>query len=178
MEISKNKVVTIDYTLTDDQNNLLDTSEGNQPLVYIQGRNNIIPGLESAMERKKTGDKFDVSVTPADGYGEYDMNRIMEVPREHLNEIEGLAVGMILQLQSQQGVQMFRVKDIKPEQVLLDGNHPLAGQNLHFSISVVDIRNATEEEINRGSLQHNCGGGCSDDCSKSESEDSCGCGHH
>lgn len=150
MNISKNKVVSIDYTLTNDGGDTLDTSKDREPLTYIHGLGYIIPGLENALEGKKTGDSLKVSVKPEDAYGVYNNDLNFEMEKEKLGQIENLTVGMQVQMQTEQGPVVLAVKSIETDKVILDANHPLAGENLHFDITVKDVRDATEEEISHG----------------------------
>lgn len=151
MEIGKDKVVSIDYTLKDDQGEVLDTSQDRDPLSFIFGNGTIIKGLENALEGKETGDEVSVNIGPQDGYGEYDESLIVDVPKEKFQDPDNLQEGMQVQAQSQDGqVQILTVKEIKDETVTLDANHPLAGQNLHFDVKVAEVRDATQEELDHG----------------------------
>ena len=150
MNIAKDHVVEIDYTLTDNDGKVLDTSDGRGPLAYLHGGQNIIPGLEKELEGKTIGDAFKVKIEPAEAYGERNDQLINEVPKEELAQIPELKVGLQLQAQSPQGVQIFTITAIADETVTLDGNHPLAGVALMFSCTVTDIRAATAEEITHG----------------------------
>lgn len=150
MQISKNKVVAIDYTLTDDDGNTLDTSANREPLKYIQGAGNIIPGLERALEGEESGAQVNVTVQPDEGYGQRDENLKQQVPRNLFEGVDTLEPGMQFQAQTEGGVQIITVAEVGDEQVLVDANHPLAGVTLNFDVNVVEVRDATEEELEHG----------------------------
>lgn len=150
MQISANKVVAIDYTLTDDQGSVIDSSEGRGPLAYLQGHGNIIPGLENALEGKAVGDAMKVTVAPADGYGERDDSLTQAVPRNMFENADEIQVGMQFQTSSEQGMHIVTVTEIDPENVTVDANHPLAGQTLNFDVTIVEVRDASEEELAHG----------------------------
>ncbi|MDY7029399.1 MAG: peptidylprolyl isomerase, partial [Spirochaetota bacterium] len=145
------KVVSIDYTLKDDQGTVIDTSNERGPLSFIFGSGTIIPGLENELEGREKGDSFSVTVEPKDGYGEYDDSMMFEVGKDQFQDSSQIEEGMQVQAQNNQGqVQILTVKSIGDENVTLDANHPLAGQKLFFDVSVTDVRDATEEEIDHG----------------------------
>ena len=150
MQISDKMVVTIDYTLKDDNGTVLDSStEGN--FAYLHGANNIIPGLENALTGKSAGDEVDVSVSPTEGYGEHNETMIQAVPRDMFDSEQEIQVGMQFHAQSPEGEMIVvTVTDIEGEDITVDGNHPLAGVNLNFGVKVIDIREASEEEIEHG----------------------------
>jgi len=150
MNIAKDCVVEIDYTLTDSKGTVLDTSEGKAPLAYLHGSKNIIPGLEKELEGKVVGDTFKVQVTPAEAYGERSDQMISEVPKAELAHLQDLQVGSQLQAQAPNGVQIFTVTAVDGDKVTLDGNHPLAGETLHFDVTVKNVRAATEDEKAHG----------------------------
>ena len=154
--IQKDHVVSFHYTLTDEQGTVIDKSEG-QPLVYLHGYSNIIPGLENALVGKAVGDKLVVNVAPVDGYGEYQPEMVQEVPREMFQGVDQIQVGMQFQAQAEDGVQVVTVKDVTDDAVFVDGNHPLAGQALNFDVEIVDIRAASAEELQHGHA-HGAGG--------------------
>lgn len=154
--IQKDQVVSFHYTLTDEQGNVIDKSEG-QPLVYLHGHHNIIPGLENALVGKTVGDKLNVNVAPADGYGEYQPELVQEVPRQMFQGVDNIAAGMQFQAQTDDGVQVVIVKDVTDDAVIVDGNHPLAGQALSFDVEIVDVRAASSEELAHGHA-HGVGG--------------------
>lgn len=158
MQIEPKKAVYIDYTLTNEAGDVLDSSEGHSPLAYLHGFNNIIPGLESALLGKKVGDTFDVTVEPKDAYGDYSVELVAEVPRSAFQGVDKLEPGMQFHASAPDGgVQVVVVRDIDGDNVTVDGNHPLAGQRLNFKVKVMDIRDATEEELAHGHI-HGEGG--------------------
>lgn len=150
MQIANNKVVEIHYTLKNDDGETLDTSDGRDPLAYLQGSGNIIKGLESALEGKSAGDKVEVVVEPKDGYGERQDAAVQQAPMSAFEGIEGLKVGMQLQAQTERGPVPVTVAAIEGDTVTIDANHQLAGERLHFDVSVENVREATEEEIEHG----------------------------
>ena len=157
MQIAKHKVVTIDYTLTDDSGTVIDSSQGREPLAYIQGMNNIIPGLEAALEGKAAGDQLQVSIPPEDGYGERNDSLRQEVPRDRFDGAEGLEVGMQFHAQTEGGPLVVTVTGIDGDTVTVDGNHPLAGMTLNFDVKVVGVREPSAEEMDHGHV-HGPGG--------------------
>jgi len=160
MEIKEGTVVSMDYALKDDDGTLLDQSQDGQPLVYLHGHRNIIPGLEAALEGKATGEALDVRVGPADGYGEPNPALEQVVPRDRFQGVENLDVGMQFQANTDQGPVSVRVTKVEDDDVTVDGNHPLAGKHLNFSVTVLDVREGTEEEIAHGHIHQAGGGGC------------------
>lgn len=150
MQITANKVVTIDYTLTDEQGQVIDSSQGRDPLAYLHGFNNIIPGLESALEGRSSGDSMNVVVAPGEAYGERDDALVQSVSRELFEDAEQLEVGMRFQSVSEQGVRLVTVVEVADDSVTVDANHPLAGVTLNFDVTVVDVREATQEELEHG----------------------------
>ena len=157
MQISKNKVVTIDYTLTNDEGKVLDSSQGQDPLAYIHGVGNIIPGLEEALEGKQAGDALTVTVDPEKGYGLRNDELTQTVSRDLFQGVEELSVGMQFQADGGQGPQVVTVTSIEGDDVTIDGNHPLAGATLNFDVSIVGVREAEEEELAHGHV-HGPGG--------------------
>jgi len=150
MQIAKNTVVDIHYTLKDDAGETLDSSDGRDPLAFLQGSGNIIKGLESALEGKTAGDKLDVVIEPEDGYGVHRPEAVQQAPKSAFEGIDNLAVGLQLQAQTEGGVIPVTVTAIGADTVTVDANHTLAGVRLHFSVSVENVRAATEEEISHG----------------------------
>jgi FKBP-type peptidyl-prolyl cis-trans isomerase SlyD len=157
MQVAKDRVVAFDYTLKDDTGRILDSSEGGEPLRYIHGAGNIINGLESALEGASSGDRLDVSLAAADAYGERDESLVLAVGRERLSEIADLEVGVQFRASTSKGDRVFTVTAITGDQVTVDGNHPLAGQNLHFAVQVRDVRDATPDELDHGHVHHGDG---------------------
>ena len=150
MQITKNTVVSIDYVLKDDAGQVLDSSEGAQPLAYLHGTGGIIPGLEAALAGKQVGDELQVSVAPRDAYGERNEALRQAVDREQFNGIEDLEIGMQFRVEAEGGPLVVTIVEIGDDAVMIDGNHPLAGVNLHFSVTVRDVREATTEELEHG----------------------------
>lgn len=150
MEISADKVVSIHYTLTNNDGDVLDTSRGNDPLAYIHGIGNIIPGLEDALTGKKVGDRLTVTVDPEDGYGMHDENMVQAVPRSAFHGIDTIEPGMQFHAETNQGIQTVTVVDVKDDTVIIDGNHPMAGITLNFDVEVTEIRDASAEELDHG----------------------------
>lgn len=157
MKIEDNKVVQIHYHLTDSDGNVLDSSEGREPLAYIHGVGNIIIGLEKQLAGKSAGDKVKAVVEPAEGYGERDDNLMQKVPKSGFQGDEELQVGMQVQVGTEQGTAIASVAKIEGEDVTLDVNHPLAGVTLNFDVDVVDVRDASKEELDHGHV-HGPGG--------------------
>lgn len=150
MQISANKVVSIEYTLTNDQGDVIDTSTGRAPLDYLQGHGNIIPGLENALEGKTAGDSLKVSIAPVDGYGERDDTLTQAVPRQMFENADEVQVGMQFQTMSEHGPHVVTVVAMDAENVTVDANHPLAGENLNFDVTVVSVREPSAEELDHG----------------------------
>jgi FKBP-type peptidyl-prolyl cis-trans isomerase SlyD len=157
MQITKDAVALIHYTLSDDEGTTIDSSVGGEPLAYIHGNGNLIPGLERELEGKGEGDQLDVKIAPAEGYGEFDKSLIQRVPRRALKGVGDLHVGMQLHAQSERGTRAVTVTQLAGDMVTLDGNHPLAGKNLNFKVEIVGVREATEEELSHGHV-HGPGG--------------------
>lgn len=150
MQIAKNTVVSIDYTLTDDNGEVLDTSKGAEPLMYVQGIGNLIPGLENALEGKQPGDEFKISIPPEDAYGLRDEDNVEEVPLDAFQGDDELEVGMQVEVQHDHGTHVMTIAAIGEETLTLDANHPLAGETLNFDVKVIDVRAATAEELQHG----------------------------
>jgi FKBP-type peptidyl-prolyl cis-trans isomerase SlyD len=157
MQIAKQKVVTIEYTLTDEQGEVLDTSEGQEPLVYIQGMGSIIPGLETALEGKAAGDALRVTVAPEHGYGKRDEELVMVMPRDRFPPGSEIEKGMRFQAQSAGGSHVVTVVTVDDKNVTIDANHPLAGVTLAFDVKIVEVRDATADELKHGHV-HGQGG--------------------
>lgn len=156
MQISKNKVVSISYTLKNNDGQVIDSNEGKQPLMYLQGNGNLIIGLEEELEGKITGDKLQVSIAPEKGYGLRDENLIQEVPMSAFGG-QKVEAGMQFTAESQHGVQVVTIKEVAAESVKVDANHPLAGETLNFNVEILGVREATAEEIDHGHV-HGPGG--------------------
>jgi FKBP-type peptidyl-prolyl cis-trans isomerase SlyD len=150
MSIARDQVVSIRYTLRDDGGELIDESAEGEPLSYLHGHGNLIPCLERELTGKSTGDRVQVKIAPADGYGEYDQALVQRVPRRALKGIPQVKVGMRLQTQTPAGVRALTVTHLQGDMVTLDGNHPLAGKNLNFDVEIAAVRDATQEELEHG----------------------------
>ena len=158
MTIAPQKVATIHYEVSDSANDeIIDSSEGAEPMTYLHGARNIIPGLEQALEGKVTGDEVEVVVEPADAYGEHSEDRIQQVPRQAFEGMDKVEVGMNVTAQTDQGAITLLVTEVGEESVTVDANHPLAGKTLRFKVSVEEVRDASEEEIAHGHV-HGPGG--------------------
>ncbi|MBD3868962.1 MAG: peptidylprolyl isomerase [Acidobacteria bacterium] len=149
--IGENLVVSMHYKLTDDDGNVLDSSEGAEPLAYLHGSGSIIPGLEKAMVGKVEGDSLKVKVEPADGYGDVNPEFIQAVNKSAFDGVDAIEPGMAFEAQAPDGsVQRILVKEVNGDEVTIDANHPLAGFVLNFDVEVVGVREATEEEVSHG----------------------------
>ncbi|MFE8071710.1 peptidylprolyl isomerase [Marinobacteraceae bacterium S3BR75-40.1] len=144
------RVVTIHYTLTNDQGEVLDSSREREPLSYLEGGQNIISGLEDALVEKSEGDQAKVTVSPEEGYGEKKEELVQPVPRSAFEGVDKVEPGMQFQAQTPGGPQIVRVVSVEEEEVVIDANHPLAGETLHFDVEVVGTREPTDEEKEHG----------------------------
>ena len=153
MEIAANRVATIHYTLTDDDGQVIDRSPQERPLSYLHGVGNIVPGLEQALEGKAPGDSLKVDVAPEQGYGQRNDALVQQVPREAFQGVEKVEPGMQFRAQTQGGPLLVTVMEVGDDQVKIDGNHPLAGRNLHFEVEVADVRDASEQEKQVGQVE-------------------------
>ncbi|MDF1535976.1 MAG: peptidylprolyl isomerase [bacterium] len=160
MQVAKDSVVSIHYTLKDDSGQVLDSSDGRGPLDYIQGASQIIQGLEKALEGKKAGDELSVVIEPEDGYGARDESMVYEVPPSEFEAMEDIQVGMQFRVGTDQGAMIMTVAGVEEDMITLDGNHPLADVRLSFDVSVVSVREATAEEIAAANHEHGAGCGC------------------
>lgn len=150
MKAATNTVVTMHYTLTDDGGNVIDSSAGAEPLSYLHGHGNIVPGLERALDGKESGHKSKQTISPSDGYGDKNPDLIFEAPRENFPPDMKLEEGVRVNADGPNGPVTFIVVKLTEKGTLLDANHPLAGQALHFDIELVEVREATEEEKSHG----------------------------
>lgn len=150
MQIADNKVVSIHYTLKNPAGEVIDSSEGNDPLMYLHGASNIIPGLEKELLGKQAGDKLNVTVQPDEGYGQVHQEMVQEVPRDAFQGVDDIQVGQRFEAESNQGPISVVVTAVTDDTVTVDGNHPLAGMVLDFNVEVVDVRDASEEEVSHG----------------------------
>jgi FKBP-type peptidyl-prolyl cis-trans isomerase SlyD len=157
MLIAQDKVVLIHYTLTDDSGKVLDSSAAGEPLAYLHGQGNIIRGLEEALAGKRAGDKLNVRVEPAQGYGERDDKLVQQVPRRQFGGTK-VQPGMQFHAQTAGGhARVVTVTRVQGDMVTVDANHPLAGEVLHFDVEVTEVREATAEELAHGHV-HGPGG--------------------
>ncbi len=160
MQIAADAVVSIHYHLRNQAGETLDKSDADRPLTYIQGMGNIIPGLEDALEGKAAGAKLNVVVAPEDGYGPRDESLIQVVPRAAFGDVADLHIGQQFHADTQHGPMVIQVTKIDGDNVTVDGNHELAGVELHFDVEVVAVREATEEELEHGHVHDgHCGHG-------------------
>jgi FKBP-type peptidyl-prolyl cis-trans isomerase SlyD len=153
MQITKDKVAAIHYTLRNNEGTVIDSSEGREPLNYLHGAGNLILGMEEGLEGKAKGDKFTLKISPEKGYGEKDSSLIQKVPHSAFG---GQEVKKGMQFSTNQGG-VVTVTDVGLESVTVDANHPLAGVELNFAVEVMDVRNATTEELSHGHV-HGPGG--------------------
>ena len=173
MKIADKTVVQMHYTLTSDEGKVIDSSEGREPLQYIQGAHMSVVGLEKAMVGHDVGDKFDVKVIPSEGYGEYNEEMTQEVPLDVFQGVDKVVEGMMFYAQTPAGPMPIRVKSVSEKTAVIDANHELAGQNLNFAIEVVSVREATEEDLKP--MGHHC---CCGGEGEGEGDHECECGGH
>lgn len=151
MKIEKNKVVAIDYTLTDSQGKLLDSSSGHGPLHYLHGFGNLIPGLEKELEGKVVGNNLKAIIPPEEAYGVRNDELRQKFPKEAFDAPNDLEEGMQFEVETEEGYPMIvTIVEMDKETVTVDGNHPLAGVTLHFDVTVKEIREASAEELAHG----------------------------
>ncbi len=181
MNITKNAMVSIHYTVKDQDGNQVDSSIGGEPLEYLHGNGYLIIGLEKQLEGKAPGDKLTCTVEPKEAYGEYDESMVIEVNKSQFDAGVDIEVGMQFQAG---GGQIVTVKKVDGDTVTIDANHELAGKTLTFDVEIVDVREATEEELNPqgcgcgGSCGGGCGGSCGDGgCGDGGCGGGCGCGN-
>lgn len=157
MQVETNRVVRFHYTLTAADGALIESSRGGTPMAALWGVGGLIPGVERALAGRSAGDAVEVQVPPADGYGERQPELVQRVPKKHFRDAARLKPGMVTELGTQHGPRAVTVLKVGMSVVDVDGNHPLAGQTLNFAIEVVDVREATAEEIAHGHV-HGEGG--------------------
>lgn len=150
MKVAKNTVVSLNYTLKNNEGEVLDTSEGREPLVYLHGVGALIPGLENVLEGEGEGSKVSTVIKPEDAYGHRKDDLLHKVPKSGFTSDEEMQEGMRVQLETENGPAIAVISKIEGEEVTLDLNHPLAGMELHFDVEVVGIREAQQEEIDHG----------------------------
>lgn len=151
-KVADDKVVSLHYTLTSDEGEILDSSQGGQPLQFIQGQGQIIPGLEKELYDMEVGDEKKVTVPPAEGYGERQPDQVQSLPRNAFPPDTDVEEGMAVQLRDSNTGQVYQavVTHVGPDSVNVDFNHPLAGENLNFEVTIADVRDATQEELDHG----------------------------
>lgn len=157
MKVADKTVVVIDYTLTDNDGQVIDTSEGAGPLAYLHGAGNIVEGLEEALAGKESGDNVKTTVAPEKAYGMRHEEMQQDVPKELFGGVENIEAGMQFQSETEQGPVLVTVVEVGDEVVTVDGNHPLAGVELNFDVTIREVREANEEEIEHGHV-HGEGG--------------------
>jgi FKBP-type peptidyl-prolyl cis-trans isomerase SlyD len=157
MQIADDMAVLINYKVANSDGEVLDTSDGDEPLAYIHGQGDIVPGLEQALAGKTIGDRVQVTVTPELGYGVREEAKVQTVPRDAFESDAQIEPGMRFQAESDDGDVIVTVTSVTEEEVTIDANHPLAGQTLSFDVEVVAVRVCTEEELAHGHI-HGPGG--------------------
>ncbi len=150
MKIANDCVVGIHYSLKSPKGELIDSSEGQDPLVFLFGRGALVPGMEKALADKAVGDKFNLVITPEEGYGVRDENLVQTVEKDKFQGVDNIEEGMFLEVDTEVGPMIVVVTAIAGNDITLDGNHPLAGQELHFDVEVVEVRDASAEELEHG----------------------------
>ncbi len=178
MVIAKDRMVSIDYTLKDKDGKIIDSSKDSDALEYLHGYGNLIKGLEKELEGKTEGDTFSVVIPPAEAYGEYNKELVLNVPKEQFDTDVEIEPGMQFQANMAGGGQIVTVTAVTEKEVTVDANHPLAGQTLYFDVKVVAVREATPEELMPRSSGcggcSGCSGGCGSSCGSSCGS-GCGC---
>lgn len=149
--IAQNSVVTLHYTVVDNATQeVLDSSEGQEPLRYLHGAEGMIPGFQEALLGKEAGDDVEFVLEPSKAYGEYDPENVRDVPRQAFEGIDNPQVGMPITAEMEQGTLEFTISNVTDDTITLDGNHPLAGKHLKFNVKVEDVREASAEELDHG----------------------------
>jgi len=175
MVIEKDTLVAIHYTLKDKDGEILDSSQGSDPLEYVHGYGNLIPGLEKELNGKKAGDNLSISIEPAEAYGEYSDELVVTIPRSNFETDAHIEVGMQFETGSGSMSRIVRVTQIDGDDITIDANHELAGKTLFFDVTVDTVRKAAPEEISEAG-QGSCGCGCSGGGCSSGGCGGCGCG--
>jgi FKBP-type peptidyl-prolyl cis-trans isomerase SlyD len=150
MKIQDQAIVGIHYTLKNDAGEVLDSSDGGEALRFLQGSGGIIKGLEAALDGKEAGEKLDVTIEAEEAYGVHQEELVQEAPKEAFAGIDKIEVGMSFQAQTEHGPVPIVVTAVNEDTVTVDGNHPLAGERLHFAVSIEEVREATQQEIDHG----------------------------
>ncbi len=161
MQIAKHSVATITYTLTDNDGNIIDQAGKDSPFIFIHGIGNIIPGLENALAGKTSGDQLNVAIEAADAYGERDDNMVQVLNKDMFQGVDDVRPGMQFHAQTNHGMSVVTVTEVSGDEVTIDGNHPLAGMALNFDVTILDVRDATEDELAHGHVH--AAGGCGHD---------------
>ncbi|MCW8329670.1 peptidylprolyl isomerase [Photobacterium sp. SDRW27] len=191
MKVAKDIVVSLAYQVKTEDGVVVDQSTAEAPLDYLHGHNNLIVGLEKALDGREAGEKFEVTVAPEEAYGEHMAEMVQRVPADVFQGVDEITVGMRFLADTDQGPIPVEVTEVDGDHVVVDGNHMLAGQTLTFTAEVVAVRAATEEEVAHGHIHQGggcCGGGsCGDDhghdhaeeggCCGGEEKGGCGCSH-
>ena len=149
--IGKHSVVSIHYTLRDAEGEVMDSSEGKEPLAYLHGENNLIPGLENELQGKTAGAKFETVIEPGDAYGEISDEFIQTISKDMFQGVDAIEAGMTFMAQGEGDQQrQVRVVEVEGDDVTIDANHPMAGKTLHFDVEVIEVREATSQEVEHG----------------------------
>ncbi|MEX0444970.1 peptidylprolyl isomerase [Xenorhabdus sp. SGI246] len=178
MKVAKDLVVSLAYQVRTEDGVLVDESPVSAPLDYLHGRSSLISGLEKALEGREAGERFDVSVEANDAYGQYDENLVQRVSKDVFVGVEELQVGMRFLADTDMGPVPVEITALEGDEVVVDGNHMLAGQNLKFNVEIVAIREATEEELAHGHVHGQDGCGDHDHHHDHEGHSCCGGGCH
>lgn len=149
--------MTLHYTLRDGEGRVLESSTGREPMRYLHGKGNILPGLERALAGRKSGERVEVTLAPEQGYGQRDDRLVQVLPRTKFGESASIAPGMQVRADGPRGARILTVVKVERDFVTVDANHPLAGRSLNFSVEIVDVRRATHEEVSHGHV-HGPGG--------------------
>ncbi|HGX92082.1 MAG TPA: peptidylprolyl isomerase [Candidatus Tenderia sp.] len=150
MQIAQNKVAIITYTLTNVNGDVLDQANEEQPFAFIAGTGNIIPGLDEALAGKTAGDAVTTTIAPEHAYGERHDELTQTVPKEMFQGVDNVEPGMQFNAQTNQGMSVVTVTNVEGDQVTIDGNHPLAGETLNFDVKILEVRDATADELEHG----------------------------
>lgn len=157
MQIARNRVVTLDYKMFGEENQVLESSQDDGPLVYMHGIGELPEGLEEELDGKQAGDEVQVTLPPEDAYGDYDASLVQPVPREQFEELDDIQVGMRFEAETEEGPRVVHVIGMEDGNVIVDGNEPYAGRTVRFEVKVLGVRQASDDEIEHG---HVHGPGC------------------
>ncbi|WP_415882328.1 FKBP-type peptidyl-prolyl cis-trans isomerase [Neptuniibacter sp. QD72_48] len=154
MKVENNKVVSFHYALKNNAGDVLDDSRDREALPYLHGHKNIVPGLEAALEGREVGDKFEVTLSPEQGYGQRDEAKVQVISRESFAGFDQLEVGMVCQMEDDKGeLQLVGITNIDADEVTVDANHPFAGLELNYAVEVIEVREPTEDELSAGRVE-------------------------